>query len=1252
MVILTKTFDVLCETQIEYQRFGDDQPINLGWGAKSTQFHGSLGKSAAQETKSSADGLDVIRSPESLSESYQISWRGDGAFFAITCPGKKSDSNSSSRLVKVYSRAGALSSTSEEITYSHLGDRIAWRPDGSIIASSVRDLKQDQLNILFFERNGLQRYGFDLKKEDSIINVWGLAWNADSSILAVGVQKRDASPIPDCRSKSTYAVQLWTRNNYHWYLKHEAQSDLCGQSAPSSTPSMLWHPDRPFCIYFSLSAGFVEMRRFGCEPLTDLKPKPIDTGSVAVMNGYDILLTAFRFQVVPPPMSSCQLSTRAIPYATKRRLPTHVAFSPCSSVFCVLFPGGDISCSLWELSPTNASLPKPTESSSFSVKTKPQASVLCRQITIMEPAVNSSNAEDGQPVLVVLFSETDDSNRVRDGVFVLRLRNTTPELQSFKFSLTKDPICLYAEAGEEWWKVFACGQDGSAHIQTSQGFIKKVSYQEHVPTIETLPFRLPEFCAIAQCIKSTLSSNSSSNQTCAVGLSDSGKLYLNQELVAIDCSSFTTDSDYLILTTFSHQLKFLELTQIHPLGNVSRGSDEPNLIQSSQSAKFTPSMTRAIERGSLIVNAVASSMKVMLQMPRGNLEAIHPRPMVLRSICLDFLKNGKWKEAFTQCRKHKIDFNLLVDFDPRKFLAEGISAFIQQVDNNEHFCLFLSNLKSLDVTTDLYPICKNWKSFSSTDEAQAISGDQKVNTICDVMIEQLIKNQTRWGYINSVLTAMVCKKPPDYKSALGLLISLKSEFQQKVEDAVKYMIFLSDVNELYKFALSMYDLSLVILIAQHSQKDPKEYLPFLQSLRDLNPSMRKFKIDDYLGNFASALSHLSAVEGEGFDAILKYTNLHGLYEEALEIYSDDVDRTKALRNIQGDWLMENNKPVEAGLAFMLAGEIEKSVEGYRQAEAWQEMFTLIIQYPDGFNLVEDARDMASRLCASGRYVEAANILLEYGDDVDQAISALCDSQAFSQAIRTALSRRKPGLITDVVLPAALEFSQSFLDELEQLQEDLTKQVDRLKELKLARETNPEMFFLNQKEGDEGSTPLDGVDAMTEATTIFRTDYSRYTQGIQQTTQSVISSRSGRSSSKSSKMRKKEAKKKASGKKGSVYEEEYLLNTLVKVSTQKLPDIQNTAGSLLPAMLQLMAFSQSSLSTTHDLLQTAKKLQTKLEKLQLELTNQVTQVWDQRELDSMLSPVDPLHREGMLKNNLMTVARPIVSNSLSWKLSML
>ena len=38
------------------------------------------------------------------------------------------------------------------------------------------------------------------------------------------------------------------------------------------------------------------------------------------------------------------------------------------------------------------------------------------------------------------------------------------------------------------------------------------------------------------------------------------------------------------------------------------------------------------------------------------------------------------------------------------------------------------------------------------------------------------------------------------------------------DDAIKYIIFLSDANRLYDVALSLYDFNLVLMIAQHSQK--------------------------------------------------------------------------------------------------------------------------------------------------------------------------------------------------------------------------------------------------------------------------------------------------------------------------------------------------------------------------------------------------------------------------------------------------
>ena len=44
------------------------------------------------------------------------------------------------------------------------------------------------------------------------------------------------------------------------------------------------------------------------------------------------------------------------------------------------------------------------------------------------------------------------------------------------------------------------------------------------------------------------------------------------------------------------------------------------------------------------------------------------------------------------------------------------------------------------------------------------------------------------------------------------------ENPEVVEDAVKYIIFLSDVNQLYDVALGMYDFQLVLMVAQYSQK--------------------------------------------------------------------------------------------------------------------------------------------------------------------------------------------------------------------------------------------------------------------------------------------------------------------------------------------------------------------------------------------------------------------------------------------------
>jgi elongator complex protein 1 len=95
---------------------------------------------------------------------------------------------------------------------------LAWRPEGSIVAST-----QGGKEIIFFERNGLRRYDFDLR-EDKAVQVKGLRWSPDSQVLAVWMDE---------------TVGLWTRNNYHWYLKHEVRS-LGG----AKLTGVEWHPER------------------------------------------------------------------------------------------------------------------------------------------------------------------------------------------------------------------------------------------------------------------------------------------------------------------------------------------------------------------------------------------------------------------------------------------------------------------------------------------------------------------------------------------------------------------------------------------------------------------------------------------------------------------------------------------------------------------------------------------------------------------------------------------------------------------------------------------------------------------------------------------------------------------------------------------------------------------------------------------------------------------------------------------------
>jgi len=100
---------------------------------------------------------------------------------------------------------------------------------------------------------------------------------------------------------------------------------------------------------------------------------------------------------------------------------------------------------------------------------------------------------------------------------------------------------------------------------------------------------------------------------------------------------------------------------------------------------------RSIERGTRLVTAIPTNMALVLQMPRGNLETIFPRAMVVAGI-RELIEQKNYGKAFTTCRTQRVDMNILYDHRPDQFLA-SVDLFLDQVKETTYIDLFLSSLR-------------------------------------------------------------------------------------------------------------------------------------------------------------------------------------------------------------------------------------------------------------------------------------------------------------------------------------------------------------------------------------------------------------------------------------------------------------------------------------------------------------------------------------------------------------------------------
>lgn len=124
---------------------------------------------------------------------------------------------------------------------------------------------------------------------------------------------------------------------------------------------------------------------------------------------------------------------------------------------------------------------------------------------------------------------------------------------------------------------------------------------------------------------------------------------------------------------------------------LQKANDPVPAMEVPEDAPETDERCRSIERGSKLVSVMPSIFAVVLQAPRGNIETIFPRALVLAGI-RTFIDQKNYRAAFLACRSQMVDMNILHDYAPQQFM-ENIQLFIDQVKKVEFIDDFLSRLK-------------------------------------------------------------------------------------------------------------------------------------------------------------------------------------------------------------------------------------------------------------------------------------------------------------------------------------------------------------------------------------------------------------------------------------------------------------------------------------------------------------------------------------------------------------------------------
>jgi tetratricopeptide (TPR) repeat protein len=402
-----------------------------------------------------------------------------------------------------------------------------------------------------------------------------------------------------------------------------------------------------------------------------------------------------------------------------------------------------------------------------------------------------------------------------------------------------------------------------------------------------------------------------------------------------ECTSFCVSGGYLAYTTRSHVLQCVPIisppspspstaspsSSPRPSASpaavaslLSRLGQEPGRADEAaaphQAPSTTSGMVRPIDRGSVIVCALPNDVRIVLQAPRGNLETIAPRPLVLAEVWR-LATAREYGAAFRLSRQQRVDMNIMVDANAEEFLR-SVDRLIEEVPVPGHLSVFLT---------------------------YQTGSDDRVNAVCDAVVDAIdgVGDAERTARLTTtVLTALTRRRPPLLGAALRRVRASYERSEAEGASALDFLLVLSKDEELlYDEALGSYDVKLALMVAKASQMDPADYSNELRALRSMDERHRRHAIDMKLERYESALENLFACGPPERTACLALARDHAVYVAAMRLFKDDAPAISQLRQWYASHLTSADRHGDAAVVHVANGDLARAAVAYRDGGQWR-----------------------------------------------------------------------------------------------------------------------------------------------------------------------------------------------------------------------------------------------------------------------------------------------------------------------------